>query len=271
MGLILYDENKTNLSEVPFVRDTLAQEKIRNINSYDLIKQIGMLLSKIKVQMGIKHEISDVYKTDIREMIQNRFKNLSLNEIDYAFKLERYGEYKDEKGLESRTEHFHDFNTVYCSTVLGKYVEWKRNLKLKHNISKIEKPVSATEKEKQFWINKGVNECLDYFEEHRSIMDGKLYIYEVFYDMDLLPKDPDYKKKMYADAKEVVEFEIQSTKPTNLAHRKSMDQTLKEIQRPKSGILINKAKELVLLDFLRKLFRDVNEVKKLKEKFMEKP
>lgn len=264
MGLIVYDENKSNLSQVAFVKDTLSHTKIREIDSYEFTKQIGILLPKIKVQMGIKHEISDIYKSDLKEMILSRFKNLSLNEIDFAFKLERYGEYRDEKGLESRTEHFHEFNTVYCSTVLGKYVDWKRKTKLKHNIEKKESQQSVSEKEKQYWINRGVNECLNFFEEHGTLMPGKLYIYEVLYDMDFLPKDSDYKKKIYKDAKEVIEFEIQSKKAKSISDKKKMKDILNDIQTPKSGTVINKSKELILLEFFRKIYRNPIELENLR-------
>lgn len=267
MGLIVYNENKTNLSSVAFLKDTFSQEKIRNIDGYEFTKQIGILLSKIKVQMGIKHEISDIYKTDIKEMILSRFKNLSLNEVEFAFKLERYGEYKDKNGLESRTEHFHDFNTVYCSTVLGKYVDWKRKTKSTHNIHQKEGSMTMNEKEKQYWINKGVTSCLEYFEEHRFIEQGKVFVYEILYDDGYLPTDPEFKRKMYADAQEVMRLEYSDKKAKSRQEKIEIKNIISEIESKKNGKVITRAKELVLNKFFRDLTNDPKRLSEFKTKY----
>lgn len=265
--LTIYKEEKSNLSEVDFVKDTYNQVAIRKIDSYEFTKQFGMLITTICAKMGIKHEISQIYKSDIKEMILSRFKNLSLNEIDFAFKLERYGNYVDEKGQISRTEHFHDFNTVYISTILTKYIDWKRKTKLDHNITRIEPKPEITQKEKDFWISKGVLECFDYFLEHRLIMDGKIYVYDILYDMGLLPTDPEYKKKVYAEAVEVIEFEYSNKKAVSLDDKKNIREVLEEITKPKSGKAITKAKELVLLRYFREVSANEDSIDEFKNRF----
>lgn len=261
MELVIYQEAKNNLSEIAFLKDLSTQKKIRDIDSYEFTKQLSLLFSKINIQLGIKNPISEIHKADIKELILMRFKSLSLNEIEYGFKLERYGV------LEPKTEHFHDFNAVYISEVLNKYLNWKRKTKSEHNIvAKLPKE-RTTEKEKQYWINKGVSECVEHYEKTFTIMDGKLYVYEILYDLGMLPNDNEYKKKKYNEAKEVIEFEISSTKNKSLSHKKEMDEILKEIQLPKSGKLINKAKELILLEFFRVLTKDEVKLEEFKQRF----
>ena len=266
--LIVYKEEKSLLSEVAFVRDTITQTKIREVDSYEFTKQIGMLLTKINAQMGIKHEISNIYKQDIKEMILSRFKNLSLNEIEFAFRLERYGEYIDEKGHESRTDHFHDFNTVYVSTILGKYVLWKRNMKINHQISAQNQKIELTEEQKQKLINNGIIECIEYYEQHRTMMDGKItFAYDVLYDDGYLPKDDDYKRKMYKDAVLALEIECRNRVPANVDEKKHIKEVLKQIKQPRSSKAITKAKELIVLDYFRKLTANERYLEAFKEKY----
>lgn len=261
MGIIVYKEEISNLSEVAFVRDTMKQTKIREIDSYEFKKQLAIVLTKINAQMGIKHEISPIYKTDISEMILSRFKNLSLNELEYAFKLERFGEFDD------RTDHYHDFNTVYCSTILAKYVEWKRNVKIKHKISNEIEEKEASEEEKKYWTDKAVRSCLEHFIENRDVGECRAHVYDILYDMDYLSKDVEFKKKMYQQAVEVLEFEYSNKKPSNLKEKKTFKTVLEQIKLPKNEKVVIKAKELVLNKFFRELTANKNDFENFSNKF----
>lgn len=264
--IVIYNEDKMNLSEVGFIKDTLTQTKIRNINnSYELSKQIGIVFAVATNHLGIKQAIADITKTDIMEMITTRFKNLSINEVAYAFKMERYG------GLGERTEHYQLFNSEYVSKVLMKYKDFKRQTKVIHEISVVApKNVEASEEEKQFWINKGVNDCLDFFIENSFIEKGKLYIYDVLYDLDYLSKDTEYKKGIHKAAIECIETEQQLRETKSLADIKDKKEILRQIQIPKNGILINKCKELVLCQFFRLMLRDNDRLNKFRETFKQK-
>jgi len=255
------------LSEIGFVKNCLEQKKIKELAIADkeyLGSGLMFLFTRIANLSGIKEEIPQANKNEIKELILMRFSNLSLEQIDYAFKLERFGEY------EERTEHYQLFDAVFVSKVLNKFTEWLRKKRMDHNLP-IEKPLllenSISEKEKQDLINQGVIECFDHFKNHECIKMGMIYIYDVLYDMGKLPTDADYKKKMYEQAVEIIRFEETQKKPSSTAEVKLIREVLKEIQEPKSPKAINKAKEMVLLEFFRKLLQDESKVKEFESEF----
>jgi hypothetical protein len=261
-NLAIYNENSQSLGTVAFIKNTSSQTLIRNItDSYEITKNISMFITVTTNRLGIKEALHNLDKADITEMLLTKYKSISFDEIYYAFKMERYGDLGD------RIHHFQLFNTEYISQVLDKYIVWKRKMKIEHNISEQKKEVVVSEEEKQYWINKGVTECLEYFEENSSVMDGKLYVYDIFYDMGYLPTDLAYKNKIKKDAIDVIEFEQKSKRPSSVDEKKEIAFILADILKPKSGILIGKCKELVLLEFLRKLYWDSEKVMELKEKF----
>lgn len=264
-GIAIYKEENQSLSEVAFIKNTSSQIKIREADGYELNKAFSHFLIDITNRLGIKDAVSSRDKAEMLELILTKYKNLSFDEIKYAFKMERFG------NLGERIEHYQLFNSEFISKILDKYVDWKRKIKLEHNISEINKPKTVTEAEKQYWINRGVTECLDYYEMNESIMDGKLYVYDIFYDLGYLPTDIAYKTKIKKDALEVIEFEQASIKPTTVAERTQIANILEDIKKPKSGIVISKCKELVLLEFFRKIFKDQDQLEKIRKEFVVKP
>lgn len=116
------------MTELAFVKDVPNQVKVREADSYELTKQLAIVLTHAAIATGLKGGIEDIHKREIKELILMRFKNLSLDEIAYAFKLERFGVLGD------KTEHFQLFNASYVSEVLEKYRNWKREIRKAHNV-----------------------------------------------------------------------------------------------------------------------------------------
>ncbi|AGO48517.1 hypothetical protein Phi18:3_gp005 [Cellulophaga phage phi18:3] len=262
MGEIaIYKQENQTLGGVAFVTNTLSQLSIRNANAHELNKAFTHFVTELSLRLGIKESISNLDKIDVLELIMSKYKNLSFDEFMYAFKMERYG------NLGERVEHYQLFNAEYVSKVLDKYVNWKRKIKMEHNIAKASKPNTATEREKQYWINRAVTELFDHYEENYAVLDGKIFIYDVFYDLGFLPTDVAYKKKIHKESIEVIEFEQNSKKPSTLAERNQIAEVLSEIRSPNSAKVKMKCKELVLLEFLRKIFKDPSEIEKLRKQF----
>ena len=154
----IYNEDNLSLGAVAFIKSTYGQMPIRNISdSYEVTKNITHFITATSNRLGIKEALNNLDKADITEMLLTKYKSLSFDEIYYAFKMERYGD------LGERIQHFQLFNAEYVSQVLDKYVAWKRKIKMEHNISEAKKQPTATEKEKQYWINRGVTECIEYY------------------------------------------------------------------------------------------------------------
>lgn len=128
-----------------FLISTYSLTKIKEISNDPEFKNLlGAVLVKISVLVGIKSEIDAFTKQDISKMILSVFKELSFEEINKAFELERYNQY-DEK-----TDHYQLFDANYISTVLNKYKKWKVQEKKELNISapKLETSISDSEKQK---------------------------------------------------------------------------------------------------------------------------
>ena len=201
------------------------------------------LISRTYFNCGMKisgQELAILTNAFIEEL--NDFRYLTIKELEICFKngfKEVYGEYF---GLNIKT-------------FLGwieKYIEQDRN-ELLHAI-KIEKPKKEiSEEEKQKLINQGVIRCYNYFLENEEIDLDRIYVYEVLYDDGFLPNDKEYKIKTYNEAKEVLKFELESTKPKTREEYKQFKRTLKNIQGDKSKDVVFKAKQIVLKQFFRNL------------------
>jgi len=142
-NLTIYDQTKQELSEVSFVKDTLNQLRIAEIkDSVQILNQMASWISDTAFIAKIKDAVPLHQKKDIKEMILLRFKNLSFNELHYAFKMERFGILGD------KTEHYQSFDAEYVGKVLDKYVAWKREVKVRENITKQAAPQSVTPQER---------------------------------------------------------------------------------------------------------------------------
>lgn len=175
------------LTPIPFAKNVLNLVKIRDLDQVDINQGFAMLFTRISNLIGIKEEISAINKTDISEMIVMRFKGLSLEEIDYAFKLERYGAYDDKTG------HFQLFNAEYVSTILLKYKKWLQKTRFENNIPLVleqKKVIEISEEEKEKFVLEGLKNSFELYQTEGSFDGvGRLYLYEYLYDKNLLPKD----------------------------------------------------------------------------------
>lgn len=262
-NIVLYNKNKTSLGVVEFMRDTGSQIRIRDINdSYSLKKEVAHFIAEQAAHVNMKDPVSNLVKREIAEMISSRFKNLSFDEMYYAFKLERYGVY------EEKTEHYGRISVDYVSAVMNKYVEYKQKIKRDYNIStqKSLPAPSISEEEKQRLVNQAVVNMFMYFQEH-SVCDPDRVtnVYNILYDMGYLPTDKEYKRKKYADAQVLCISNETAILPQYRV--RSVAKAIEDFKKERNPEVISKAKELVLSEFFRKMFRDENSLNEFKVKF----
>jgi hypothetical protein len=257
----IYNEKVVSLTPIQFLNSVFSHKSICEMDSYEMKKQIILSLVATKEQMRVTSEISDIDKKEIQELILSRYKRLSVNEIYYAFKLERFSEYGDQ------ISHYNRFDVIYFGQIMERYKEWKRKTKSEHNISFIEKPKELSDGQKQYWINKGVSDCVEYFEEHRQIEDGKTYVYQIIYDDGHLPTDVDYKKRVHKDALEALDFEYRNKKPTSLADKRKIKELLENLYEKNNGKVIAKCHEIALAEFFRELTKNELKLEEFKIKY----
>lgn len=259
-NLQLYNPEKKSLGEVSFIKDVSNQMKVRDYDSLGIVQQGGVMLLTIKAEMGITHEFSQFNKKDILKLLEDVYRNYSLDEIHYAFQLERFGK------LGERIDHFHEFNSIYVDQVLKKYIEWKRELKKRHQIESDKQEQTISDEEKKVLVNSMMNKCLNHWEENRTILEGYVApMYDEIYDLDLLPKDVKTKNKFMVDAKECIKLELQQKDLLEYTQALDVKKTLNELNKKGNGKVIMKAKELVLASYLRKI--DENTFKQLKSRY----
>lgn len=259
--LVLYDENRQSLTPISFIKDVSSQVRIRDVSSYEFTKRLGMIMTEISFSVGIKNEISDYDKRDIKDCILNKYMNLSLDEIAYAFKLERYGE------LHERTEHYQEFNVIYISKVLDNYKIWKQGIKKTHSIKNTIAIEEQSEETKREANRSSIQKVLDHFTMNSTLKSGYLFTYDLLYDRGFLETDISAKKEIYNSAQQVLENEYLLKKAKSLTEKREIKGIIERIKQPKDTLVVLKSKEISILRFLRKLRTDSELMGKLVNEF----
>jgi hypothetical protein len=198
MSIIIYNEEKQLLPQLSFLKDTSNQVKIREINnSFELTKQLAFVFAEVALLAGIKEEISDFVKKDIKTLILTKYKNLSVDEISYAFRLERYKSYNE------ITEHYNQFTTSYVSSILDKYVEWKQTTMREKNINlaKVEEVVISEEERKEIRL-KFLENVYDEVKEYGRSRDAWL-LYDELVEKEVLLVGKSVIKELYSREVEI--------------------------------------------------------------------
>ena len=288
MNLQLTGSLQKQLNQISEVGSKSEIGFAKSVGSYDSISKIqkenpdfglllGMLFTQVNNLLGIKEGISDNNKQDIKEMLFMRFKNISPEEIQYAFKLERFGL------LGERTSHYQLFNAEYVSTVLDKYKKWLQKQRQDNNLSLPESKPEMTaeqiaEKER---IEKhsaevmqiiNINFCYDEWKESKTISLSYSGVFDRFIEKGIIkdPKAPKYQKylaKKIQEAKEMLikGYEVQGQR--EYASKNAIRELIKEVKSGLSPKIEEKAKCLVLEDYFSKIEKDGLEFKEILSKY----
>jgi hypothetical protein len=244
------------LSEVAFVKKVIEFKQIRSFNlsndldRKELSKGVSMLLVKASVLSGLKNEISNINKDDIMTMIVKYNKSLSLEELDYAFQLERYNL------LPPKSNHFQLFNAEYVSEILNKYKTLRADIRFNNDlpmtlIDPKDESNELSQEDKDLIVITGVISAYEYFLENKKIESGKPYVYEYLYELNAFPKhDNAYRIKIKALAKdEMLEnLKQQKIKSKNLKEVKSIKSVIDKVTKDEHP-LRSKCQEITLRNF----------------------
>lgn len=145
---------------------------LKNLDREAIAPIFGLLFTRIAALVGVKGEIDPLQKQEIWNAVFGRFSGLSFQEIYKAFQMDRSKEFWE------ITNHFHFFDVSYVSTVLEKYIEWKRKTQVEHHISISNEPKTTipmiTEASIQQWL---INHFLEY-KETKAMPHLPVPIYE---------------------------------------------------------------------------------------------
>lgn len=213
----------------------------------DLGPALGHIFQNITLLFGIKEPISEINKADIKKMITSHYNNLSLEQLVYAFELERYGKLGD------KTDHFQLINAQYVATVIKKYKKWLSETRFNNNIPmpsngpKLPEPI-LSEKEKEDILKSGCTRCFNEFKEYGRVKDGNTHIY------DYLIKDlkvHKFSEKEIEAAKNIALRDIKEESKT--LDRIKAKETLRLLQNGGGKRLENKVKTLLLTNYFNSL------------------
>ncbi|PKD21800.1 hypothetical protein APR41_02135 [Salegentibacter salinarum] len=149
---------------------------------------LAVILTKVANLTGLKDPIHPINKRDIAQMIVTLYKTLSLEEIDYAFRIDRYG-YHGEP-----TKHYQLFNAEFVTTVLIKYEKWKRTTLRSCPPTRFEDKHQA----KKVLVNKCFKEYRETGKLFRSWTKSQIYeAYWYMYSRGFLPSHTELFKEKY--------------------------------------------------------------------------
>ena len=261
-NLQIYNENSVNLSPISFVNDIQNQLKIRDLDtdSLDFKNRIGIFFTKTTNFLGIKEAILDINKVDIFQMLIMKYKGLSLEELTYAFKLERYGQ------ISPKTQHYQLINAEYVSSVLDKYINWKVSQR-KNNISTVKIMPTISSEDKINKENDIIKRFIQTFISTRIVEDEYFYVYDILDNRGFMNKDIEYKNQVKEDAIYLLNQKYNGKKASSMDELKSIKSKLKLLEIGQGGEIKAKCKILALEEFFRNLCRDENKLKEFKLKF----
>ena len=261
-NLQIYNERSIQLSPISFVNDIQNQLKIRDLDtdSLDFQNKIAVFFTKTVNLLGIKEAILDVNKSDIFEMLIMKYKGISLEELSYAFKMERYGQ------LLPKTQHYQLINAEYVSSVLDKYVNWRVSQR-KNNISTLKIMPKISDQDKIEKENDIVVRFIEKFIATRIVEDQYFYVYDILHNRGLMNREPKYMSEVKEHAVDLLKQEYSGKKASSMDELKSIKSKLKLLKVGQGGEIKAKCKIIALGEFFRELTRDEKRLTEFKLKF----
>ena len=235
-NIVLYNKNNIELKPVAFIKQTFNLMRLDQVKGQDVNVAITKCLFENAMHLNIK-DLTPGIVSDITEMILMRFKELSLDEIYYAFKLYRYGLICDD------LQSYGQMNTVFCQKLLSGYKEWKSKEIKKNNISKRITRTELTEEEKEIQMALGVARAYDDYLKS-GVVGFEWHVYDFLNDKGLIDVCRDDKLKALDMAKKILigraNERKQRGKLTNLKAE------LERINTKMDNDVIQKAKSITL-------------------------
>lgn len=253
-------EEKCSLPSVQFLKSNLANKKIKERQTEPDIKSlIGVMFAKIGALSGIKNEIDSMIAQDILKMIFNTYGNLTIEEIYKAFELERYGSFED------KTPHFQMIDADYVAKILKKYIQWKHNIKIQHNISSDTLKLEAiTDSQKEDIVKDGINHFYQQYKTDKKIEDPSEYVFDFLVQKGIIknnsnPKLLEYYQIQLQKAKQQLQKENVGKISSDKTERQKIKIDLQEIVAGYSPKIILRAKKNILAEFFEKQMKSGTE------------
>ena len=232
-------------------------EENTKIRDYAIEKKIlysTKIVNDLLLDLGVGVKVEEEQHKRLIQYISEECGRFTFEEIQQAFKMVLNG------SLEM--DLFQQINVLVFSKVMKLYQKHKNEKLRTYRLNKPKRDL-MNEKEKKDLMIQGVTKQLEYFLNYRKVDQSRIYVYDVFDKLGLMPSDIDYKNSVKKDAIEILKKEYSEKKAKNKDHHKEIKIAIQQINNEKSFLIIQKCKELALEDYLRKELKEKIDIQRL--------
>jgi len=236
-------------------------EENKKIRDYEVTERLTIsykIVNDLLLDLGVSSKSDPEQHKRLIQYISEECGRFTFEEIQQAFKMVLNG------SLEM--DLFQQINVLVFSKVMKLYQKHKNEKLRTYRLNKPKRDL-MNEKEKRDLMIQGVTKQLEYFFNYRKVDESRIYVYDVFDKLGLMPSDIDYKNSVKKDAIEILKKEYSEKKAKNKDHHKEIKIAIQEINNEKSFLIIQKCKELALEDYLRKELKEKKDIQTLIDLF----
>ena len=237
--------NEIAICKKPLLAVLTEEKKLRSYLPEERLMQSKKIVETLLISLGVGDKSDTNHQVVAIKYLAENYGQYSVGEIEYAFTLAIGGKLE--------IELFQQLNVLVIGKVMAAFEKYKRDRLRIYNLKKnAQEPITMTKDEKQFYINQAVNKQIDYFLEYRAIDESRIFVYDIFDNLGLMPTDLAYKNSVKKDAIEILKKEYTNKKASHKEEYSQIKRVLKKLEIGDSELIKLKCKELALLDFLRK-------------------
>jgi len=243
----------------------LLEENVK-LRDYDVEQrkvQATKLVINLLSDLGVgKNADTNHHKRAIK-FIEESCKNYTAEEVEKAFQLAIEGVLN--------VDLLQQINPLVIGRVMREYQSYKNRKTAEYRRKLVEANFDSitvvSDEQKLEWNKYSVRKSLSFYIEKGYVDTERIYVYDILFKLDFLPKDAEYKNKIYTDAIYIVEQELRSEKTKTRGRIAEIKLALANLNKPKQSTVILKSKELVLMEFFRKLLKDKKRLTEFNLKF----
>lgn len=231
-------------SGLGFAKDAAGFTKIRELKPEVISDGLAAIFVQVTNFLGIKEAVSPNNKQDIRQLIETEFKSLSLEEIQKAFQMDRYGTFGETE------KHYQLFNAEYVSKVLSKYKTWLRKTRFDNNLpinESFEVVKDLTQEEKDEIVISGIKRLYDEFKATGVVPTGSKFAYDWLDERGHLNYDKNAKNKFLDRANIALKGQIKDAR--SKYERKELADMIEQRNSTKAIVM---AKRIALKEFFNR-------------------
>lgn len=236
----------------PYLINLIENRKIREYGDNEKQVTSGQTINYILALLGISSQAKDgksIHYLAVEDLMLTEYGKFTFEEIREAFKMLVKGVFS-----EDIKEVYNKLDGIIFGKVMKAYEKERERitsnyyLQLQKKVYELQWKNEISEEEKRELVLNGLKECYLYFLNNNKIEVGRVYVFETLLEKGLLEEFRDKWKSYIEKAKSIKIAEIE--KDVTAPNYKGL---IKQIENGEVPGYVTKARELVLIDYFRKL------------------